>query len=196
MKLQDEYVRRHGINKDFIYHCDNINVILRSKNYHWVILNARWNPATWHPGYYIFKIIKPVHNSHVDRFNNLIDPTVIHWEEYEKFIMEWLITLTSPKFSIFKAIEDPLEAVLNTWEIFLYTHDAWVASNTSSEFLKLVEVITRPDMSYDMRYEAHLRATQLLGDKEILFWNIASYSEHYCVWLAKLINRVLTQQNN
>lgn len=197
MLLQEEYYKRHGIAIPMIRYERYVNVVLRNSEYQWLVFSGSYQENKNHPGHYNFYYLKPKHNGYSENlFENLANYDKCYWDRYEYLILTWLNGLSTPKHYGFKAIVDSKELLLVAWEIFLYTHDRWIANNTmtlGSKFYDLVEESTNPAVELTTRIFAYQKALSRIEESATASNsfknNIACYTKNYSFWLANLINK-------
>jgi hypothetical protein len=201
MYLSQEYLDRHGLKVTHALYDSNINVVLRSNNFQWLVLHGEWNPPGLHPGYYVFQMFRPLYNGCEQplygpkkAFTPVTDQSIVHWDEYELFILNWVRKCDSLRLRGFSAIETQREAELVCWEMFLYIFDKWLAENMDGKFFDLVLNSTLPSVPLMERRDSFLYATDMLENysavhsplQNIIF----TYAKRGCYseWLAKLAN--------
>jgi hypothetical protein len=201
MYLSQEYLERHGLEVKHAVYDEIVNLVLRSDNFQWLVLHGEWRPPTLHPGYYVFQMFRPIHNGcerqvygQLKLFEEITNQTIIHWDEFELFIHDWVRKYCSLRLLGFQAVEKQKEAELACWEMFLYTHDKWLSENMDSSFFDLVMGSTMPDLSFVERRDSYLYAMEMLKNHlpviSALQNTILTYAKkkNYSEWLAKLVN--------
>lgn len=199
MYLSQEYLKRHGLSVNHAVYDESVNIVLRSNNFQWLVLHGDWRDPTLHPGYYVFQMYKPVHNACENRhnfrpFEPITDQSIVYWDEFERFIDEWVKKCKLLQNRGFKVIDSQKEAELVCWEMFLYIYDKWLAENMDGKFFDLVLGSTLPDVPLESRRDNFLYASDMLEDFSLahsaLFNTVLRYAEkkYYSEWLAKLTN--------
>jgi hypothetical protein len=206
MYLSQEYLKRHGLDVAHAVYDETVNLIFRSGNYQWVVFNGTWRAPALHPGYYVFQMFRPIHNGYVKpsygvpakAFEATTDQSIVHWDEYERFIFECLNKFQVLRKHGFEPVLSQREAELTCWEMFLYIFDRWLAENMDSKFFDLVIGSTLPGIPLNERRDNYLYATDMLEDYtstyRALHEVILIYAErhNYSEWLAKLANTNLS----
>jgi hypothetical protein len=201
MYLSQEYLKRHGLEVKHAVYDEIINLVLRSNNFQWLVLHGEWRPPTLHPGFYVFQMFRPIHNGcersgygQSKYLESVTEQTVIYWDEFERFVYDWVRKCHSLRLRGFSAVEEQREAELACWEMFLYTHDKWLAENMDGKFFDLVMGSTMPGVPLVERRDSYLYAMDMLEDHSSAFSALQTvilpYAEknNYSEWLAKLAN--------
>lgn len=194
MYLHEEYIKRHNLEVPLVRYSEYVNLFLRTKDFKWQVLSGEWREDDRHPGKYFFRWLRPKHNSYTERewFEDIADFDPIYWDQYEDFIYKWIRSSRFTRQSGFYAVEDEPEVSLTAWEIFLYTHDGWLARNVEDPaFSHLVMESTRRDKDCHERYGDYMLALEMIANEGIMDnfnCRISTYTWSYSNWLAKIIN--------
>ena len=184
MRLQEEYIKRHGFNFNPIYHVNNANIILKLHSRPQIVLNINWDVTTTRLGHYVFSYVQPNHDGYVDGnyFLPLSDDGYHQYDEYLSFIMRWVKNLefVPVKFD---------EVKLAVWEMFLYCFDGWIAAH---ELEEMIFQTTNLSIPIEQRMDAVDLFLDYLVDYDSLVLDIynSEFKKHeynYANWLVKLI---------
>lgn len=135
MDLQQEYFARHGFSEPAVCYPDNrgsYSVVLmnkdarRLKQPRFIVVNMQLHKQETHPSYYKFTQMTPAHDSYgggIASLRNTWDKKV-YYDEWDAFIRTWT---ESNKGELVPLSSE--ELVLAAMEMFLYSHDSWLAQN-------------------------------------------------------------------
>jgi hypothetical protein len=136
MDLQQEYFARHGFDLQAVCYPDNkgsYSIVLmnkdarRLKQPRFVVVNMQLHKQENHPSFYKFTQMTPLHDSFGNGaagvLRNAWDKKV-YYDEWDAFIRRWT---DSNKGELVPISGE--ELVLAAMEMFLYSHDSWLAQN-------------------------------------------------------------------
>ena len=130
--------------------------------------------------------MKPVHDGY--RNNALFEPTsddlVLHWEEYEDFILRWSASLDEERVAL-----NIKSAHLAAWEMLLRCFDGLLIQHDCYERFKN---ITNSDINVDERFLAlhdslDFISRNMVSMYEVWNYEIISYLRDYCCWLSNMV---------
>lgn len=131
MDLQQEYFARHGFDTPAVCYPDNkgtYSIILKNldatrlKQPRYIVLSVTLHKQETHPSYFKFAQQLPVHDG-CGTTKNTWDKKV-YYDEWDGFIRSWT---ESNKGELVPVGHD--ELMLAVMEMFMYSHDAWLAQN-------------------------------------------------------------------
>jgi hypothetical protein len=200
MLPQEEYLKRHRIAETEVHHTlQSGSLVLRvdTKNSdlpsRWVMVSLTWRDNPHHPGNYEIKIQTPVKDatSKKDLFQNVrgYPPNLsLQYEEIEDFFAE--MATAHGKVT---AISANPELALACWEIFLYTHDSYLAKSCSRKLRDAIETSIDFDLPVQERYYAYIDATNFLMSEHPPTFEKFETCIHIHIkrsldWLARLVN--------
>jgi len=202
MQLYEEYLTRHGI-KDLkiAKHVEEGTVFYKSDSDHfWRVLWVKWMEPEIHPGHYVVRILKPRHNggqsynhtferrhTHLPLFDNILRrDKILHWDEYEDFILGWSRTIDHADVAATRT-----SAFVAAWEMFLCCFDEMFAqSGCSGKFFSTVN----PNLNEKQRYNAVQESLLYCANDIPLVYEawmdrMDNYLNRRCGWLVKLVAR-------
>jgi hypothetical protein len=194
MRLNEEYLQRHKISVPIIRHVPLGYLIVRDSSetcfdfstVSWTVLAIRWQDQIIHPGFYKFQFFRPQKATSPDsdclkQYDKDIE---LRWDEYESFIWEW-----SSKIDPATIINDPMEVVMTMWEMFVYSHEIYIADryrNLSNLLFQSLDFTS----GLSARYNSYSRFLKLVDGHESPFnsWSkkLSEVTKNYSSWLAKL----------
>lgn len=204
MQLYEEYLRRHGIeDRNITKHTDQAAVFYKSdSDQYWRILWIKWMEPEIHPGHYVVRILRPIHNGgnlftarsnylqqdapHPLFENILRQDKKLFWDEYEDFILGWVKTIRSSDVAVTKT-----QACIAAWEMLLRCFDKKLAeSGCGNLFFATID----PGLGIQRRY-AEIKEALIHCERNIPIvhraWldKIDFYLVKHCGWLAEMITR-------
>jgi hypothetical protein len=183
MKLQEEYLKRHGLPYLPIYHTKNTYLILKVNSRPQILFNINWKEGQGRPGYYEMTYSKPNHNGYLngEYFTKLDTEHILQYNEYSVFISRWVKNLDSVPIT-------KEEVEIAAWEMFLCCFDGWILSKD----LENVSFTTiDPAIPPFQRLANVNEFLDYLGNKEPLVYEIYQNNfvfSPYAEWLVDLIN--------
>ncbi len=150
MLLQEEYLKRRRIDLPEVHHTlgtgslimrlDPDKSDLKSR---WLVVSLHWHKNPHHPGEYELRVLTPVHNSYAqgDLFQGVrgYPPQLrVQYENLEEFFLDF-----ATAHGKLEAVEDNPGLGLVGWEIFLFTHDSYLASSASPKLRAAIESISQ-----------------------------------------------------
>lgn len=189
MYLQEEYLSRHGITDvPIINHVTKGSLLLRmGSNY--LLMTIEWKNSDRHPGTYFINYFTPVHNGYTksNYFNKIANvEREVEWEEYYGYISSWIKGQVSP-------VCGDKEVMLAIWEIFVFCCDGMLAQHANSTLEKLIYKTLDEELSTEQRFIGYQECLAYINAEcPVLFkmfkHDLLPHVQHYCHWLAKLIN--------
>lgn len=154
MDIQQEYFARHGFDKPVCYPDNDgtYNVILKNNNAkqlkqpRYIIANIQLNKQEGSPSFYKFVQSVPYYNaiaSSASIMKHVWDKK-INYDEWDYFIRTW----TESNKDELVVVE---EFVIAAMEIFLYSHDSWLAQNLTDRQKNLLVDILDETLSIESR---------------------------------------------
>jgi hypothetical protein len=201
MKLAEDYIKRHKIEKPIVQYVDHASLILKSTNPREKnqILTAtlRMESESNKPPVFAFVILaNPIaNNSNASEFNNItLIPSHMMidekwaWDDYENKITAWASGVSDKYVALNKE-----EVVCTIWKTFVILNDKWL-----SHFfpIKLFSILI-DSLSTDFK-SSHLaieKIEQWMRDEQEKFYSVWSKMknncnlENYADWLIKFINK-------
>jgi len=200
MDLQQEYYQRHSITAPLVIFPDNHGnhtLVLRNITHQkvrlprWVVILITTHKQETHPTYYKFVQYVPMHDSHGNNNTPLkqVWDKKVYVDEWQDFILEWA---DANRGELVPVSGNELKLAL--WEMFQYSHDTWLAGNTSDRLKDNLYSAVDESMSPEDRLsvvkevEDYIRAK----NKNVVaaLTNLRGYGEDkgfYATWLAKLL---------
>ena len=183
MLLQEEYLKRHGIDINPIYYTRKAHLVLSLRRPQ-VVLEILWEETTRRPGYFVFNFLNPNHNGYLDGnyFVQLGDAHYYQYDEYASFITRWARGLN------FLPVKSR-QIRLVVWEMFLYCFDGWIAGHDLEEMafrptdLQLSEGERLYELDKFLDYLANYDSLVI----DIYSSEFRKYEDYYADWLANLI---------
>lgn len=189
MHLHEEYIQRNGLSVPLVRSDSRSTVFLQSNDSpgNWRVVTLRWVSCDWHPGHYNMRVFIPVHNGYRATMLALESEENIHWDRYEKFMLDYCTTARQK----FRAVPSE-EKALAAWQIFLLVFDSRLAA-TGPGFLNLAANSISPENTLEQRALAVQAAKAYLSlcDSDVLDHlrhQIVPLTEDYADWLVRLVN--------
>ncbi len=199
MDLQQEYFTRHGFDLETICYPDNRegnSIVLmnkdarRLKQPRFILVSIQLNKQESHPSFYKFIQSVPSHDSFMtgsSQFKAIWDKKV-YYDEWDEFMRRWscsnkgeLIPLANEEF------------VLATTEMFLYSHDSWLAQNLTEHQKDRLLVILDENLPMNERMTAVGELEERIRTKSMnVYSGLMSFRVHgkgklYAGWVEKLL---------
>ena len=192
MYLCEEYMLRHSIQIPYAKLVDFGATFIKRGDC-WNILTICWKDPTTHPGYYLVRVVKPIHNGYkADRLFEPVEPDEqVNLEEYEDHFCQWAANFPG------KIARDE-EIKIAAWEIFLYCYDSLLVSYARME--ELLATIDSDALFAD-RLKAVDNTMTKLYDRQpriVENWSLhmRKYIDHYNHWLPALADYVHDKPNS
>lgn len=192
MYLCEEYMSRHSIKIPYAKLVDfGANFIKQGDR--WNILTVCWKDPTIHPGYFLIRVIKPIHNGY--KFERLFESDApdeqVYLEQYEDFFYQWAANFPGQ-------IARDEQIKIAAWETFLYCYDSLLVSYARME--ELLATID-PDAPVASRLQAVDETMIKLYDRQpriVENWalHMRKYIDHYNHWLPALVDYVHDTPNS
>jgi len=195
MDLQQEYFRRHAITTPLVVFPDNHG------NYTLVLRTTRGKPQTilikivytkqeLHPPYYKFLMQQATRDGQAkDSYLRVVWESKIYWDEWENFVVQWA---ESNRGELVPVNGQELEVAL--WEMFLYSHDSWLAANLVDRLKDSVYTAVDANSTADVRLAAAVEIEEFVRGKNrgtaAALADFRSYTDKhkfYAKWLADLL---------
>jgi hypothetical protein len=184
MLLQEEYLKRHGINIKPIYYTRKANLVLKLKSRPQVVVELSWENTSRRPGYFVFNFLNPNHNGYLDGnyFIQLGDAHYYQYDEYAAFIIRWSRGLN---FSPIRSNQIRLAV----WEMFLYCFDGWIAEHDLEDMAFRVAnlSLSEEERLYELDVFLDYLANYDTLVMDIYNSEFRNYEDYYADWLADLI---------
>lgn len=200
MLIQEEYALRHGLMPGMVGHTIHEGIILlrhgpgASRNFGSqknLVMNVRWIPHDRHPGTYSVQICRPVHDSGGRNHNHtsLTEPITITYEDYGIEMRR----IVKSSLKGYRAMIDPIECDLFSWESFLCCYDTHLVRSSSSKLCDLLGASIDTAFSTQKRYdhfEAAIRCLESENPTVYENWSAVFAGRHKKIipWLAMMIN--------
>jgi hypothetical protein len=199
MKPYEEFLQRIRVNVPVVEHHNEWSFLFRTLGDGWytpfVLMNAQWVAIENHVGYYMITYQKTIHDGYAKRsyFENYKDVRVA-WDEYDDYFKNWeVLNYIRPEVrENLKPIFGENEMLFSAWEIFVYTHDGWVARQPP-EFRVYVEGAIDETRSDNDRIKSYQNALLFLTTREpnvLRAWksDIMGKMRNYAHWLGRLLD--------
>lgn len=184
MLLQDEYLKRHGIDIKPIYYTRKAHLVLTLRARPQVVVDVLWEETIRRPGYFVFNFLNPNHNGYLDGnyFVQLGDTHYYQYDEYAGFITRWVRGLN------FLPVKSR-QIRLAVWEMFLYSFDGWIAAHDleTMAFRSTDLSLSEEERLYELDKFLDYLANYDTLVTDIYDSEFRKYEEHYADWLAELI---------
>jgi hypothetical protein len=197
MLLQEEYLKRHGIQIPVVNHTLRDGCLLVKNNKpdrhspNRYIIEVRWVDEGNHPGNYHITHWKHVHDAagRREHFQRTTDPQLVPYDEYEIYLANWMMKekLRSKSPNSYEA------AVVYMWDMFLCCFDSWFAKSANVKTLLKVEAALDDGSKPEGRIVAVQEAlVAITHDNQQVFdrWeqNFLPYAKKNFHWLARMLN--------
>lgn len=136
MDLQQEYFARHGLDVAPVCYPDNkgnYSIVLKNldakrfKQPRYMVVTITLHKQETHPSYFKITQMLPAHDSQVNGDRTGVSSVwdkKVYWDEWDTFIRTW----TANNMGELVPVSGD-ELVLAVWEMFMYSHDSWLAQN-------------------------------------------------------------------
>jgi hypothetical protein len=124
MFLHEEYLKRHGVDADWVGYARAGTLVFRSTDpnrHRWVLMSFTQKGPDYHPQEYSITTTVPRRNS--GHLNGHQREHRIKWDEFELWVKEYMT-----KAHKLRIVKDPDESELTLWEIFVYCNDHWFST--------------------------------------------------------------------
>ena len=186
MYLCEEYLQRHKIDVPYARHVERGAVFFRTQyDSSWRILSIEWKPQVVHPGEYLIKTFKPLHDGY--QIKSLFEPTsknlVVHWDEYDAFFVKWVAGLT------LDLIATNVKSVhLAAWDMLLCCFDSLAQGEYRQQLCAAADVSKSADERFAALQDALAFVSRYLPPiHEAWTYEISAYLRDYCYWVPKLL---------
>jgi hypothetical protein len=198
MKLYEKFLSRLGLDLPVIEHSSNWSFLFRTYGDGWltpfITMKVDWVCPENRVGYYQLLFHQPIHDGYsIRRFFEEYKQLRLTWDEYDTFFENWEV-----RRYIKPGMQESLEPVygddlvLRAWEVFVYTHDSWIAKQPS-EFRMYVENVIDDTKSKDQRLAAYQNALIFMSNCEpsaLRVWKneiFERWNNNYAHWLGKFL---------
>ena len=193
MQIVEEYFKRHSLTGvPLLKHSKLGYVFLREPKdfgFEWTVVSIFWRPHDYHPGNYLIRFSRPVHDSYSIEFPvpmELLRPDIkVNWDSYEEFLYDWCRTCDKKH-----VIHRRKEVILVAWEMFVYSYDSYLDCNYRNLSGLLFDSLNFSS-SVDSRFASYQNFMAYVDYKNNPFkhWKqlVNAYAKHYCYWLSELV---------
>jgi hypothetical protein len=198
VKLYEEFLQRIKVSVPVIEHHTEWAFLFRTYGDGWftpfVLMTVQWVTVENRVGHYLLTYNKAIHDGYVKKlyFEKYKDVRLA-WDEYEDYFKNWEVrNYIKPGLSeSLMPIFGDNEMLFSAWEMFVYTHDGWVARQPP-EFRVYVEGAIDDARSDNERIKSYQNALLFLTTREpnvLRAWKseIMGRMRNYGHWLGKLL---------
>lgn len=198
MKLYEEFLDRLGLNLPVIEHSSDWSFLFRTYGDGWltpfISMQVNWTCPENRVGYYQLNFQKPVHDGYYGRkFFEKYKEIRLAWDEYDDYFKNWEVRkYVKPGLAASLSPVYGNDFVLGAWEVFVYTHDGWIARQPS-EFRMYVEGVIDETKSKEDRLAAYQNALIYLSNCEpavLRTWKneiFERWNNNYAHWLGRFL---------
>lgn len=190
MRIYEEYIKRYNLSLPIVKHINFGCIFLRnsstvSNGIEWLLYTISFKPPSNHPGEYIIRTLRPIHDGCKSSYNfQTIDEDIVEWDKYESHVMGWI-----RKKNKNHVIHGTKEVVLTAWEIFIHTHDSFFAKNYSPN---IIFNTIDDSASIKDRYNSYQECINILQNEYTEVYNywkfeMVEYIRNYSHWLSQLV---------
>ena len=199
MKLYEEFLSRINVSVPVVEHHSEWAFLFRTYGDGWqtpfVLMTATWTQSENRVGYYLIAYHRAVHDGFsTKRYFEKYNDTRVAWDEYDDYFKNWEVRrYIKPglKESLSPIFGDN-QMLFSAWEMFIYTHDGWVARQPP-EFRVYVEGVIDDARSDNDRIKSYQNALLFLTTREATIlraWKneIMGRMRNYGHWLGRLLS--------
>jgi hypothetical protein len=194
MFLQEEYLKRHGLDQDvhIVNYVTNGSVLLKTAGNSYVLMRIKWEDHPRRPGKFEVTFLAPVHNGYVNScfFDTILpDSThILEWDHYLNHLIIWSKGVQATP------VCGDIEVILAIWQIFIYGCDEYLASNMTFALEELISISINESKSISDRFSAYQNALVLISTSypdllRLYKHDLLPRISNYCQWLATLIKK-------
>jgi hypothetical protein len=177
---------RHSLKIPYVKFVEFGSNFIRNGN-KWNLLIISWKVPASHPGYFIIKVLDPIHNGYKSErlFTEIpVEQHQIYLDEYEDFFIGWCSGLLRAN----KYVARDSEIKVAAWETYLYCYDSLLVN-----YARMEELLVTVDQDKTMieRAKAIDDVILKLQDSFIVeHWNnvMKKYIINYNHWLPLLMD--------
>jgi hypothetical protein len=198
MKLYEEFLTRINVKVPVVEHHNEWAFLFRTYGEGWktpfVLMNVQWNQIDNRVGHYLITYHKALHDGYQQRrFFEKYNDTRVTWDQYESYFINWEVRryITPGIQESMLPIFGENQMLFSAWEMFVYTHDGWVARQPP-EFRVYVEGAIDDTKTDNERIRAYQNALLFLTTREpsaLKTWKneIIGRMRNYGHWLGRLL---------
>ncbi len=194
MFLQEEYLKRHGLDKEvhIVNYVTSGAVLLKTAGNSYVLMKIKWEDHPRRPGKFEVTFMTPVHNGYADAcfFETILpDSThILEWDHYLNHLINWSKGVGATP------VCGDIEVILATWQIFVYGCDEYLAKYMTHTLEQLISVSLNESKSISERFTAYQNALVLISTSypdllRLYKHEVLPRISNYCQWLATLIQK-------
>lgn len=198
MKLYEEFLDRLGLNVPVIEHVSHWSFLFRTYGDGWmtpfISMRVDWTCLENRVGYYQLNFNKPCHDGYYSRrFFEKYKEVRLAWDEYDDYFKNWEVRkYVKPGLVASLAPVYGDNFIFGMWEVFVYTHDGWIAKQPS-EFRMYAEGVIDESKSNADRAIAYQNAVTYMSHCEptaLRTWKneiLEPLNNNYAHWLGRFL---------
>jgi hypothetical protein len=198
MRLYDEFLSRLDIRVPIIEHHNEWAFLFRTYGEGWktpfVLMQVQWVQMDNRVGQYLITFNRAIHDGHAHkRYFEKYNDIRVNWDEYDSYFTNWEVRryIKPGLKESMTPIHGDNEMLFSAWEMFVYTHDNWIARQ-SPEFRVYVEGVVDDARSDNERIRSYQNALLYLTTREpsvLRVWKneVMGRLRNYGHWLGRLL---------